>query len=109
MRITDAQINAIKRVIQKYLVNGHGSKLFLFGSRVDDSKRGGDYDFLLLLSESVKSDFQQNFFKVLAEIKLESEIGQQKIDLILATEEDLKQKPFLKSISSQLIEIAKFN
>lgn len=42
MRITAEQIEAIKMLARRYF--GEGAGLWLFGSRVDDARRGGDVD-----------------------------------------------------------------
>ena len=42
MRLTQRQIQAIKQVAAE--VFGCNAKTYLFGSRVDDSQRGGDID-----------------------------------------------------------------
>ena len=44
MRLTSEQIKAIKDTT--YSVLGEGSRVILFGSRVDDAKKGGDIDLL---------------------------------------------------------------
>lgn len=62
----------------------------LFGSRADDSKAGGDID-LIVVSELLNfSDKLQ----ILAEIK--GSIGDQKIDMILATMDMIARDAFLK-------------
>lgn len=42
MRLTPAQIQAIRQTTHRVL--GEEAAIWLFGSRVDDSKRGGDVD-----------------------------------------------------------------
>ncbi len=63
------------------------SKIVLFGSRADDTKKGGDID-LLVLSEKLTFDDK---LKILNKLYLE--LGEQKIDLVLAKN---KSKPFVK-------------
>lgn len=76
------------------------SELFLFGSRVDDSKRGGDIDLLWVVSSrdlpsliALKSDFKS---------KLSASVGEQRVDLVIANEERLHTDPFLSSITSKV-------
>jgi predicted nucleotidyltransferase len=45
MKLNQNYINTIKKYFDKYFING---KVYLFGSRVDDTKRGGDIDLLNL-------------------------------------------------------------
>ena len=42
MRLTTYQIEAIRQRIQRHM--GPHARIWLFGSRVDDSRRGGDVD-----------------------------------------------------------------
>lgn len=84
MRITQEESSSIKKVIYSF---DKQAKIFLFGSRVDDSKRGGDID-LLILSKIISEDNRREI-----KIKLYDELGEQKIDLIIT--EDLN-KPFVK-------------
>ncbi len=44
MRLTKHEIESIKKAFQETFENG---KIYLFGSRVDDTKRGGDIDVAL--------------------------------------------------------------
>lgn len=84
MRITKKEHNAIKNVIIFY---DPAAKIYLFGSRADDQKKGGDID-LLILSEVISEKDRRN-------IKLEilDRIGEQKLDLVIA--KDLN-KPFTR-------------
>ena len=45
MRLTPAQIDTIQSTV--YAVLGEGAVVSLFGSRLDDSRRGGDVDLLI--------------------------------------------------------------
>ena len=45
MRLTPQQIDTINTTIRHTL--GDGAVVFLFGSRLDDSRRGGDVDLLI--------------------------------------------------------------
>lgn len=55
--------------------------VFLFGSRVDDTQRGGDID-LYLVPHTKFEDERERKIKFL--IKLDEYIGEQKIDAVLA-------------------------
>jgi predicted nucleotidyltransferase len=73
MRLKESEIKAIKSAICKY---DKDALVYLFGSRVDDNKKGGDIDILVLsklikLREKLK--IKTNLYKI---------IGEQKIDLI---------------------------
>ncbi len=45
MRLTPTQIDAIKNAAHAVL--GEGAQVSLFGSRVDDARRGGDIDLYI--------------------------------------------------------------
>lgn len=45
MRLTNAQIDIIRKAIRH--IFGQDALIWLFGSRVDDSKRGGDVDLYI--------------------------------------------------------------
>ncbi len=74
-----------QKVIKKsfYDVFGKGD-IFLFGSRVDDSKKGGDIDLYLIIEDRI--NIFKNKIKFLAKIK--RELGEQKIDVIFNIDEN---------------------
>ena len=79
MRLTARQREAI---VETFLeVFGRG-ELRLFGSRVDDSKRGGDID--LYVRPLSLQNLAEKRITYLA--KLKRRIGEQKIDLVIARE-----------------------
>ena len=53
MRITTAQHESIRRITTE--LAGADATVILFGSRVDDSKRGGDLDLLIELPYAIDS------------------------------------------------------
>lgn len=76
MRLEPYEIKAIK---DSFISNFHSGKIYIFGSRVDDSKRGGDIDLYIEPIEthnlvSKKIDFL---------VDLKSKIGDQKIDVVI--------------------------
>jgi predicted nucleotidyltransferase len=78
IRLSRKQIAIIKEAARTYF--GGSSKEYLFGSRVDDLKMGGDID-LLIDTDSSKDLLNKNM-KFLA--KLNMPLGEQKIDVIIA-------------------------
>lgn len=77
MRLTKFQIDLIKKLSQKYF--GMNAKVYLFGSRADDKKKGGDMDIY------IETEFAENLFdkKIDMLIELEKKLGQRKIDLVV--------------------------
>lgn len=67
------------------------AQVYLFGSRVDDNKKGGDID-LLVLSTHLGATTTQRQIK----LKLYELLGEQKIDLIIAPK--ASTNPFVKLV-----------
>jgi predicted nucleotidyltransferase len=94
MRLADSQIIVLKRTLKRL---SSTAKLYLFGSRVDDTKKGGDIDLLVISDELTKKDLRWlriEFFK---------SFGEQKIDIIL--DDGSFQHPFHKLILQKAIQI----
>lgn len=91
MRITSKQLQAIKQTIHNF---DSQALIYLFGSRVDDNKKGGDID-LLVLSQHLDFRMQRKI-----KIKLYELIGEQKIDLIIAKD---NSKPFIQLVLQQAV------
>ena len=49
MRLSKKEIDSIKNIISLYCPD---AKIYLFGSRLDDSKRGGDIDLFIISSKN---------------------------------------------------------
>ena len=73
MRITEKEKNAIVRTVIAFDPN---ASIYLFGSRNDDRKRGGDIDIALLSSKIGRGVVSH------IRLKLYELIGEQKIDII---------------------------
>jgi len=76
MRLKKSEIEAIQNTFLKTFIHG---EIYLFGSRVDDSQKGGDID-LYIKPESLS---QLSRTKVDFLVKLKQLIGRQKIDLVI--------------------------
>lgn len=85
MRLSDHYRNTIKQTAHE--IWGNQVSIILFGSRIDDSKKGGDIDLLLQINneEDVK-DIVRKKIKFLSQLDIL--LGEQKIDLIVATKEN---------------------
>ena len=84
MRLSQYEIQPIKDVVYSLDSN---AKIYLFGSRVYDDKRGGDKDLLILSNKLTSKDTRK------ARLVMYDKIGEQKIDVIIA--KDLS-KPFTR-------------
>lgn len=76
MRLKPNDIKTIKTLTETFF--GKKSHVFLFGSRVDDNKKGGDID--LYIEVDNKHNLFERKIKFLARLK--RAIGDQKIDLV---------------------------
>lgn len=93
MRLTANEIAGITKAIEKNTFSIEG-ELRLYGSRVDDNKKGGDIDLLLILqSNALKQSLIENKHHILAQIK--SHIGDQKIDLLICDSGAMEEDPFV--------------
>lgn len=98
MRLEASEIEGIKQSIFHYVPEGQCS-LYLFGSRADLRKKGGDIDLLLVIkagTSPTRDQVQCHKLEILVDIK--SAIGDQKIDLVIAQEHELLIDPFLREI-----------
>ena len=80
MRLTPLQIKSIKHVAAE--VMGDQARVMLFGSRADDTRRGGDID--LYVAAPVLPPEAQLQAKLKFLVKLKQQIGEQRIDLVFA-------------------------
>jgi predicted nucleotidyltransferase len=78
MRLTEQERQIIKFHVSQ--VFGQDSRVFLFGSRVDDHKKGGDID-LFIEPHHHSTRFEQEI-QLLSHLQLS--LGDQKIDIIVA-------------------------
>ncbi|MEY3901335.1 MAG: hypothetical protein RL189_641 [Pseudomonadota bacterium] len=99
MRLSEFAIDAIRKTAAQTF--GPEVSVWLFGSRVDDSKRGGDIDLLIITeSDQKRLDILRSETDFL--VALKSMIGEQKIDLVVATPESLTSDPFLLTLSTRI-------
>jgi predicted nucleotidyltransferase len=79
MRLSDHEIASILKTARQ--IYGNDVQVYLYGSRVDDTKKGGDIDLLITSSESDANLLNlENKLNFLAE--LQDKIGDQKIDVV---------------------------
>lgn len=103
MRLTDAERTGIVEACRA-LLGKQTFALFLFGSRVDDKAKGGDIDLLLTISPQDEQTVRLRKHIFLREIK--ARIGEQKIDLVIATQDAMTSDPFLCRIASSRLLLA---
>lgn len=94
MRLSQEEIDTLKHALAKQ--DPH-AEIYLYGSRVDMSKKGGDIDLLIISQTITRADLtpiRWAFFE---------KFGEQKIDFIV-DQGDLKD-PFVTKIYEQAIKL----
>jgi predicted nucleotidyltransferase len=79
MRITADEAQTIRQTVQRRF--GQDACVWLFGSRTDDQKRGGDIDLLVETPTPLENAFRES---IGLETDLQIALGDQKIDILLA-------------------------
>jgi len=77
VRLSDKQIKIIKNTARE--VFGENAKVYIFGSRANLEKKGGDID-ILIITENIIDKFRKKL-KFIS--KLYKNLGEQKIDVII--------------------------
>lgn len=101
MRLSFEDKNQIIGIFKKF--SGDIYSLYLFGSRVDDTKSGGDID-LLVVAQSSEEVIRFKRLDYLVELK--KVIGDRKIDLTLASISELETDSFLSLAFKTAIKLA---
>ena len=86
MRLTKSTQKTIREAIVKF---DSKAKVLLFGSRTDDSAKGGDINLLVISETLTKRDLRK------IKIHLQDQLGMQRFDMVL-TSPDLSD-PFRKN------------
>ncbi len=93
------RLNSLEREVLKSSVRciDKDSKVYLFGSRVDDSKKGGDIDILIVSDKITRFDRRK--------IKLDfyEKFGEQKLDVIV--DDGTFREPFSKLAFEKAVEL----
>ena len=79
IRLSTQEITALLAAFKKYF--GETASLWLFGSRADPTKKGGDIDLYVEAHHLSADQAIKNKIKFLIAVK--DEIGEQKIDVVL--------------------------
>ena len=79
MRLTQSQRQVILNTGKQHF--GEGCEIWLFGSRVDDSRKGGDIDLMVFPPKNAKMSYQE---KLAFRSQLKRRLGDRKIDVLIA-------------------------
>jgi hypothetical protein len=81
MRVTREQIRVFDQCAHRYF--GEDAGLWLFGSRVDDEKKGGDYDFFVETALNDADEIIRRKIALLAELQGTTQFEDEKIDIVV--------------------------
>ena len=81
MRMTPQQAETVRMFTHRHF--GEDAEVWLFGSRADDGKKGGDYDFLIETSLNQPEIIVEHKITMIAELQSTSAFEDEKIDLIV--------------------------
>ncbi|WP_421877067.1 nucleotidyltransferase domain-containing protein [Marinoscillum sp.] len=97
MRLSAKEIEHIKKVTE--ITFGKDAEVYLFGSRVSETANGGDIDLL------IRTSHHQNKLKLKIQFlaRLKATLGDQKIDVIIRSEEQPAQNDliYLNALSGE--------
>jgi len=96
MRLSPQQQAAIRTTVAETI--GADATVWLFGSRVDDSKRGGDIDLLIETKRVDANALLRAEITLLTQ--LQNKLGEQKIDILLDYP-SLRSRPPIFAIAKQ--------
>lgn len=102
MRLTSKEQRAITTSFQNVLADV-AFELYLFGSRADDNKKGGDIDLLVVVPPPLKELTIERKNKI--RLKIFESLPEQKIDITVATAGEIESDPFLKSIMPKALSL----
>ena len=95
MRLPKQQADCLKQLIQDQLP---GAAVYLFGSRVDDCRKGGDIDIMVVGPRKLSGQEQRNI-----KIAFYKRFGMQKIDLVSFDDRD--RSSFKKTIDLESVKL----
>nr|VFJ42603.1 MAG: hypothetical protein BECKDK2373B_GA0170837_100227 [Candidatus Kentron sp. DK] len=93
MRLTPEEISAVKTAVAR---QDPEARVYLFGSRTDDDKRGGDMDLLIMSHKIDAGDKTAIVTDIIME--LHDRLGEQKIDIVVAAD---TSRPFARIALAQ--------
>ena len=102
MRLTQEEQRGIAAAARAELPAG--SRVSLFGSRVDDSLRGGDIDLLVEPGAALDAQ-QQVLLRTRLAARLYRLIGERRIDIVLATPGEADNRLIVAEARRQAVEL----
>jgi len=103
MRIAVDQLSIVKALSRRYF--GEDAKLWLFGSRVDDEKKGGDYDFLIETSLTNPDEIISRKIDMIAQLQSSNPFEDEKIDIIIKRQQSSYDMPIYHIAKNEGVQI----
>ena len=103
MRVTSDQIRVFNKFAHRYF--GEDAKLWLFGSRVDDRKKGGDYDFLVETDLIDADEIVERKIALLAELQGSAEFEDERIDIVVKRRVSAFEMPIYEVVKNEGVRI----
>jgi predicted nucleotidyltransferase len=94
LRLSVQEIDLLKRELS---LLSKDAKIYLFGSRVDDNKRGGDIDLLIVSKDINRKDIRN------LRIEFFRKFGEQKMDIVL--DDGSLSSTFVKLIYDKAVQL----
>lgn len=96
MRLSHNSIQVIKSAIRDHFPGQ--AETYLFGSRVDDNKRGGDID--LMIVDNLPQE-QLELSKIRALTAIHVKLGEQKVDMVVTADPEQDRRPVVQIARKQ--------
>ena len=97
MRLTEFEKKEIKHAVEKNF--GTETDVYLFGSRIDDSLKGGDIDLYIEI-DLYGAEVQKRKIKTITDIQLK--LGDQKIDIVAISRKNNNDKlPYIAEVAKK--------
>jgi hypothetical protein len=101
MRLSPTQIDTIRDTARRCF--GEDAEVWLFGSRVDDTRRGGDIDLYIETDLGTPDECWNAERRFLAGLYLA--LGEQKIDVVVKRRGDARQRPIFEVARAQGVQL----
>ena len=98
MRLTQFQIDSINKLATKHF--GLETTVYLFGSRTDDLRKGGDIDLFINNTNEAALTIEAKIHFLAG---LKNEIGDRKIDVVFDNDNTRQKKNFYRSVTRQKV------
>ena len=105
MRLTDKQRSTLVDTTRRHF--GSGARLWVFGSRTDDTARGGDFDLMVWCDEASAENLFEAKLAMLADLHHTPEFDSERIDVVLFSPRlDAVARPVQRAAMEQGVELA---